>query len=94
MKKNINIGIIGEYDDKKISHPATMESIEHAASFLSVKTSVTWLPTTSFLNSNAHVMLKNYDVIWASSGAPYQSMEGAITAIEAARKTGRPFIGT
>ncbi len=82
MKININIGIIGDYNVKKISHPATMEAINHAASFLSVKTTVTWLPTTSFLTSKAEKSLKQYDVIWASSGGPYESFEGMLIALK------------
>ena len=94
MKKQINIGIIGDFDAKKVSHPATMEAIEHAVSYMSVKTTVTWLPTTSFLDKEATKILKRYDAIWASSGAPYRSMEGALKAIRAARETGKPFIAT
>ena len=94
MKKYVKIGIIGEYDAKKASHPATMEAINHASSFLSVKATVTWLPTTSILKTDAKESLKYYDAIWASSGSPYQNMEGALKAIQAARETGRSFIGT
>ena len=94
MKQSVNIGIIGDFDKKKTSHPATMDAIEHAAHKLSIKVRATWLPTASFLKSEAQENLKQYDAIWASSGSPYQSIEGALEAIRFARELKRPFIGT
>ena len=94
MKKNISIGIIGDYDVNKVSHPATIDAISHAAAFLFVKTAVTWLPTVSFLTGKTEKALKNYDIIWASSGSPYKSLEGMLIAIKAAREMGKPFFGT
>jgi CTP synthase (UTP-ammonia lyase) len=91
MKKSVTIGIIGDYDEKKTSHPATNSAIRHAADYLSLKADVTWLPTPSFLKKGG---LPELDGVWASSGSPYRSLEGALNAIRAARKAGRPFIGT
>ena len=94
MNRTVNIGIIGDYDPNKSSHPATNAAIEHAARYLSVKASVTWLPTPSFLTQEGRKKLEHFDAIWASSGSPYQSMEGAINAIKLAREMNRPFVGT
>jgi CTP synthase (UTP-ammonia lyase) len=94
MKKSINIGIIGDYDEKKTSHPATMVAIEHASRYLSVATRIAWLPTLSFLTGESLKTLGRFDAIWASSGSPYVSMEGAIAGIRLAREMGRPFVGT
>lgn len=94
MKKSVEIGIIGDYDEKKVSHPATMRAIEHASKYLSIATRVTWLPTPSFLNQAGRAELKAFNAMWASSGSPYVNMEGAIEGIRLARGTGRPFIGT
>ena len=94
MKRTVNIGIIGDYDDNKISHPATMDAIGHAARRLKINAKVTWLPTPSFLAGECRKVLEPYDAVWASSGSPYFSMEGAIAAIKAAREMRRPFIGT
>jgi CTP synthase (UTP-ammonia lyase) len=90
----VNIGIIGDYDVNRASHVATNAAIEHAAAYLSIKVIASWLPTSSFLVENGHKTLEQYDAVWASSGSPYQSMEGAIKAIRIAREAGRPFIGT
>ena len=93
MSRTIKIGIIGDYDADKISHPLTNAAIEHAARYLSMKATVTWLPTPSFLKKDRKY-IEPYDAIWASPGSPYKSIEGAIKAIRLAREMGRPFIGT
>jgi CTP synthase (UTP-ammonia lyase) len=94
MIHEINIGIIGDFDEKKISHPATMQAIKHASAYLKIKVKTNWLPTPSFLTKKVPETIEEYDAIWASSGSPYQSMDGAIAGIQRARKTGKPFIGT
>jgi len=94
MDQTVNIGIIGDYDPAKSSHTATSAAIEHATKYLSVKVSVTWLPTPSFLTEAGQKKLRSYDAICASSGSPYQSLEGAIRGIRLAREMKRPFIGT
>jgi CTP synthase (UTP-ammonia lyase) len=94
MKSPLKVGIIGEYDSKKKSHPATMEAIGHAADFLSVETKVDWLPTPSFLDEEGLGKLADYDVLWASSGSPYQTASGMLNAIRWARESGKPFIAT
>jgi CTP synthase (UTP-ammonia lyase) len=94
MGRIINIGVIGDYDEGKVSHPATDAAIRHAADSLSVAASVAWLPTRGFLAEKGGEDLMQYDAIWASSGSPYRSMEGAINGIRLARESGRPFFAT
>jgi CTP synthase (UTP-ammonia lyase) len=94
MERMVSIGIIGDYDKNKTSHPATNQAIQHAADILSIKADVTWLSTPSFLTKAGQEKLVQFDGIWASSGSPYQSLEGAISAIRTARETKKPFIGT
>ena len=36
MGSTIKIGIIGDYDEYKISHPATNEAIKHAGDYLQI----------------------------------------------------------
>ena len=94
MDRIINIGIIGDYDPDHISHQATNAAIEHAAGCLSVKTSVTWLPTPSFLTERVKQRISLLDAIWVSPKSPYRSMEGAIKAIRLAREMDLPLVGT
>jgi CTP synthase (UTP-ammonia lyase) len=94
VERTVNIGIIGDYDVNKMSHAATMDAIEHAVRRLNIKAKAVWLPTPSFLARDCRKILEPYDAVWASSGSPYLSMEGAIAAIKATREMRRPFIGT
>jgi CTP synthase (UTP-ammonia lyase) len=94
MKRTVNIGILGEYDLNKTSHPATISAINHAAGQLSLQTNISWLPTPSLLAEEVQKSLKEFDCLWASSGSPYKSMEGMLTGIRVAREIDRPFIGT
>ena len=93
MKNTVRIGIIGEYDEKKTSHPATLEAIRHAAQRLALRARITWIATASCLSSDGTRQLQDYDGLWASSGSS-QSREGMLKAIRWARESGKPFIGT
>jgi CTP synthase (UTP-ammonia lyase) len=94
MGRSVNIGIIGEYNETKESHPATNAAIRHAADRLSATAEITWLPSPSLLSEQGREDLKSYDAVWASSGSPYASRDGALAGIRLAREGGRPFIGT
>jgi CTP synthase (UTP-ammonia lyase) len=94
MERSITVGIIGDFDPEIASHPATNEAIKQAASSLSVKANVTWLPTPSVLTRKGQKSLGEFDCLWASSGSPYESGNGMIKAIRFARKSGKPFFAT
>jgi CTP synthase (UTP-ammonia lyase) len=93
-KKTVSIGIIGDFDRTKTSHPATNNALRHAADHLGVRVSIAWIPTPSLLAEEGLGRLEQFDGLWASSGSPYQSAEGALRGIRRARELGRPFIGT
>ncbi len=92
--EQLAIGIIGDYDPEKLSHPATDEALKHAADSLGLKVNVTWLPTPSLVARAALWDLDRFDGLWASPGGPYRSDEGALLAIKQARLFDKPFIGT
>lgn len=94
MKPTLDIGIIGDFDLNKTSHPATNDALHHATKYLSIGANITWLPTPSFLTERGQKSLANFDCLWASSGSPYLSMEGALNGIRIARELDKPFIGT
>lgn len=94
MRRIINVGIVGDFDPGKVSHPATDSAIRHAAKCLSVEASITWLPTPTILAAKGQNKLERFDCLWASSGSPYKSRDGAIRAIAFAREKNYPFIGT
>jgi CTP synthase (UTP-ammonia lyase) len=94
MKRTINVGVLGDFDPGKPSHPATNAAIQHAAKYLSVEASITWLPTPTLLTAKGQDELAQSDCLWASSGSLYKSAQGAIKAIKFAREMEYSFIGT
>jgi len=94
INQSVSIGIIGDFDPNKTSHPATNEAIRHAADRLGVQINITWIPTPSLLTEAGLWQLEQYDGLWASSGSPYRSLDGALSGIRRAREMGRPFFGT
>jgi CTP synthase (UTP-ammonia lyase) len=94
MKRTIKIGVIGDFDSNKISHPATNAAIRHAAKYLSIEASITWIPTPSLLTAKGQKYLAEFDGLWASPGSPYQSADGMVQGIQIARELDRPFTGT
>lgn len=94
MKPSMKIGILGDYDPQKISHPATNNAINHAAKRQSIEVKIDWLPTPSLLTEKGLNTLKEYDCLWASSGSPFKSMIGMLKGIQVARNLDLPFIGT
>ena len=92
IKDDVRIGIIGDFNSEYPSHIATNKAIEHAGSSLKISTEIIWLPTTEI--EKQEIQLERFDALWCSPGSPYQSMEGAILAIQFAREKAYPFIGT
>jgi CTP synthase (UTP-ammonia lyase) len=93
MKSVINIGVLGDFDLQKTSHPAINDSLRHAARHLSIEAAITWLPTPSLLADHQQQSLAQFDYLWASSGSP-ESPPGLIAGIRLARELEKPFIGT
>ncbi len=94
MKKQVNIGIIADYNETLSSHRATNLVLEYTADHLSAELNVTWLPTTSLLSPACRQELSQFDGIWVGPGTPYQSLEGALNGIRIAREADMPLIGT
>jgi len=93
-KRKIEIGIIGDYDAGRVSHTATINALNQAAERLSLNVGITWVPTLSLLDNANLDALNHFEGLWASPGAPYKSMDGALRGIKQVRLTGKPFIGT
>jgi CTP synthase (UTP-ammonia lyase) len=94
MKGRIKVGILGDYDSLKNSHPAANAALWQSAGSLSVNLQIDWLPTPSLLDDQALGKLAEYDCLWASSGSPFKSTQGMLKAIQWARESGKPFIAT
>jgi CTP synthase (UTP-ammonia lyase) len=90
----VRIGIIGDFNPEYRSHQATNAALRHAAASLSIAVDVTWVPTTSLRDPGADRALESFNGLWAASGSPYSSMEGALNGIRFARVRNWPFTGT
>jgi CTP synthase (UTP-ammonia lyase) len=94
MQKPVKVGIIGEYDRQKTSHPAIIQAVGHASDLLAIESGITWISTPSCLTEEGLARLADFDCVWASSGSPYLSTEGMLKGIRRARELGKPFLGT
>jgi CTP synthase (UTP-ammonia lyase) len=94
MSAPLRIGIIGDLNSHLRSHIVTNEALSHAASALSVTVDSSWLPTPSLADEDSATTLQRYDALWCAPASPYQSMHGALKAIQFAREKGWPFLGT
>ncbi len=93
MEEIIKIGIIGDYEENRVSHQATNEAIRHCSEHLCLQTQTTWLPTPE-LEGDLSALRSGYDAFWCAPGSPYQSFSGAIRAIQYIREGDAPFLGT
>jgi CTP synthase (UTP-ammonia lyase) len=86
--RTLQAGIIGDFNAEYPLHRATNESLQHAAAFLGAIVHSEWLPTDQSHNYSS------FDLLLCSPGSPYRSFEGALEAIQFARESGAPFLGT
>ena len=93
MQDVIRVGIIGDFDENKLSHKATNEALYHCAKYLSLNIEIVWLPTVD-LEGDINKTDYGFDAFWCAPGSPYCSFKGAIHAIRFARENNYPFIGT
>lgn len=89
----VRIGIIGDYDPEKISHPETTQAIQHAAHQLSVDVTVDWIASTDLADGDPTERLAGYHGLFASPGF-YHNVDGGVRGIQYARESGKPFVGT
>ncbi|HEX4425632.1 MAG TPA: hypothetical protein VH079_09545 [Terriglobales bacterium] len=94
MTDAIRIGILGDFNPKFRSHPATNEAVQHAAAKLNQRVESEWISTASVLETGGQKRLESFDGIWAAPGSPYKSFDGMLRGIEFARKRDWPFLGT
>lgn len=89
-----HIGIAGDFNPELRSHRATNDALRHAADALEITVSANWLPTESLAGPEGGGRLESQDAILAAPGSPYRSFDGMLAAIEFARRSGVPFLGT
>ncbi len=94
----LSIGVIGDYDPDNETHTATSDALGHSAMALGTGVDTTWVPTTAVGKAaeagDVAAVLATFDALLVAPGSPYESMAGALAAIEHARREGVPLLGT
>lgn len=93
MQPRLNIGIIGDFNPKNTTHLATNAAIVHAAEASRQAVAIEWVPTRQLAHQGTG-RLASFQALWCSPGSPYESMAGALAAIQFAREANIPFFGT
>jgi CTP synthase (UTP-ammonia lyase) len=89
---NAAIALVGDHNPRVTAHAAIPRALELARAATDAEVSWTWVPTAAI--GDARRDLAAFAAIWAVPASPYASMDGALAAIQFARETGRPFLGT
>ena len=93
MKATIRIALIGDYHPQVRAHVAIPQALQLAADALACAIEPLWIATPS-LDQGTEKQLSAFDAIWCVPNSPYASMGGALRAIQFARESKRPFLGT
>jgi CTP synthase (UTP-ammonia lyase) len=89
------IAVVGDFDPDNATHIATVDALGHSATALGASVDVSWVPTESLdEGADPGSALAPFDAVVVAPGSPYRSMTGALAAIEHARRTALPLIGT
>ena len=91
MRKNIAIGLIGDYNQSVPAHRAAPLALQRAARALHIEIGFEWVPTEEVTSASR---ISRFDGLWCVPASPYRSMEGALLAIRYARENRMPFLGT
>ncbi len=92
MDESLRIGIIGDFDNGRVSQVKTNEALVHASKELSVSIESVWLPT-KLLENHKNSDIRNFHGFWAGPG-DYSNPTGALQTIKLCREQQLPFIGT
>ena len=88
---SVRIALVGDYQQTATAHRAIPRALSLCEAAIGVPVVAEWIPTTEIGDASR---LEGYDGIWCVPASPYRDMDGALRAIEFARTSGRPFLGT
>jgi CTP synthase (UTP-ammonia lyase) len=91
MRQAILVGLIGDYDETVSAHQAIPIALQLAADSTAVEIQWQWIPTEEV---RTVARISKFDGLWCVPASPYRNMEGALLAIQYARETSCPFLGT
>jgi CTP synthase (UTP-ammonia lyase) len=81
------VGVVGDLDAGNETHRLTNDALAR------LDLPHEWVPTDEIARGPAK-RLEAYSGVFIAPGSPYRNMEGALAAIQHARETGLPLVGT
>lgn len=88
-KKEVNIAIVGKYNDYRDSYKSLLEAIDHAAFSLKAKANIVWVNARKGKND----LSKEVDAVLVPGGFGEDGVEGKIDMIKQARINKIPCLG-
>ena len=88
MNAPLRIGLVGDPRDEVRAHRAIPRALALAGAQTGIPVESIWLPTKTVVAETLA------GLVWCVPGSPYESLDGALTAIRFAREHGVPFLGT
>ncbi len=89
----LKIAVIGEFKSNNLTHVKLNSALEDFSIIKNCKIEYNWIDT-NLLEENPSKILKDYHGIWSAPGSPFNSLKGALNAIEYARNNDVPHLGT
>jgi CTP synthase (UTP-ammonia lyase) len=89
----VPLALVGDYDPTVIAHRAIPEALSLSARRCGLEVAPIWLHTASLL-PDVETQLSGFGGVWCVPASPYASTEAALKAIQLARTSARPFLGT
>jgi len=86
----MKIGLIGDYQESVTAHRAIPEALKLAASEISLTLEYSWLHSTQLRSTS----LEEFSGLWCVPASPYEDDKSVLEAIQYARETNVPFLGT
>jgi CTP synthase (UTP-ammonia lyase) len=80
------IGVVGDYNPENETHTTLDASLAHAG------LEGEWVSTDTV--PSADELEERFAGIWVAPASPYRSMDGALSAVTAARERRIPLVGT
>jgi CTP synthase (UTP-ammonia lyase) len=91
MRKNVTVGLIGDYNQTVPAHQAIPLASRRAAEALHIEVGFEWISTEEVTSVSR---VSRFNGLWCVPASPYRSIEGALLAIRHARENAVPFLGT
>jgi CTP synthase (UTP-ammonia lyase) len=89
-RQGVRVALVGDYNPNITAHKAIPLALQLAQQSMQVPLAFQWVATADIKET----IFESFDGIWCTPGSPYQSEEGALSAIQYARLRALPFLGS